>query len=112
MGLFSSAWAGWHLSPVLWVLPPQKSFEAVAKQTERQSSGLFSYFQEAVQLWEVHRSMLPMQELELEKRMERRRQKHSCESQVWARHPGSPHEARAKGHTQTVSCPVALLGGP
>lgn len=54
---------------------------------------LFSYFQEAVQLWEVHRSMLLMQELELEKRLEQQRQKHSCESQVWARHPGSPHEA-------------------
>ncbi|KAM9082498.1 coiled-coil domain-containing protein 180 isoform 4-T7 [Megaptera novaeangliae] len=63
-----------------------KSFKAVAKQTERQSSGLFSYFQEAVQLWEVHRSMLPMQELELETRMELRRQKHSRESQAQEAH--------------------------
>ncbi|XP_033287046.1 coiled-coil domain-containing protein 180 isoform X4 [Orcinus orca] len=63
-----------------------KSFEAVAKQTERQNSDLFSYFQEAVQLWEVHRSMLLMQELELEKRMEQQRQKHSRESQAQEAH--------------------------
>ncbi|XP_029058159.1 coiled-coil domain-containing protein 180 isoform X5 [Monodon monoceros] len=63
-----------------------KSFKAVAKQTERQNSDLFSYFQEAVQLWEVHRSMLLMQELELEKRMEQQRQKHSCESQAQEAH--------------------------
>ncbi|XP_065734855.1 LOW QUALITY PROTEIN: coiled-coil domain-containing protein 180 [Phocoena phocoena] len=63
-----------------------KSFEAVAKQTERQNSDLFSYFQEAVQLWEVHRSMLLMQELELEKRLEQQRQKHSCESQAQEAH--------------------------
>ncbi|XP_059957228.1 LOW QUALITY PROTEIN: coiled-coil domain-containing protein 180 [Mesoplodon densirostris] len=65
-----------------------KSFEAVAKQTERQSSDLFSYFQEAVQLWEVHRSMLSKQELELEKRMEQQRQKHSHESQAQEAHLG------------------------
>nr|XP_030685635.1 coiled-coil domain-containing protein 180 isoform X5 [Globicephala melas] len=63
-----------------------KSFETVAKQTERQNSDLFSYFQEAVQLWEVHRSMLLMQELELEKRMEQQRQKHSRESQAQEAH--------------------------
>ncbi|XP_060009367.1 coiled-coil domain-containing protein 180 isoform X2 [Lagenorhynchus albirostris] len=63
-----------------------KSFEAVAKQTERQNSDLFSYFQEAVQLWEVHRSMLLMQELELEKRMEQQRQKHSRENQAQEAH--------------------------
>ncbi|XP_007472334.1 PREDICTED: LOW QUALITY PROTEIN: coiled-coil domain containing 180, partial [Lipotes vexillifer] len=63
-----------------------KSFEAVAKQTERQSSDLFSYFQEAVQLWEVHRSMLLMQELGLEKRMEQQRQTHSRESQAQEAH--------------------------
>uniref|UniRef100_A0A8C3XB80 Coiled-coil domain containing 180 n=1 Tax=Catagonus wagneri TaxID=51154 RepID=A0A8C3XB80_9CETA len=59
-----------------------KSFEALAKQTEQQSSDLFSYFQEAVQLWEAHQSALLMQELELEKRIEQQRQKHNQENQV------------------------------
>ncbi|XP_054943062.1 coiled-coil domain-containing protein 180 isoform X2 [Physeter macrocephalus] len=63
-----------------------KSFEAVAKQTERQSSDLFSYFQEAAHLWEVHRSMLLTQELELERRTEEQRQKHSRESQAQEAH--------------------------
>uniref|UniRef100_A0A8C4MJJ2 DUF4455 domain-containing protein n=1 Tax=Equus asinus asinus TaxID=83772 RepID=A0A8C4MJJ2_EQUAS len=54
-----------------------------SRQTEQQSADLFSYFQEAVQLWEAHQSMLSVQELELEKRMEQQRQKHSLENQVW-----------------------------
>ncbi|XP_032333918.1 coiled-coil domain-containing protein 180 [Camelus ferus] len=63
-----------------------KSFEAVAKQAEWQSSNLFSYFQEAVQLWETHQGMLLMQELELEKKMEQQRQKHSQENQAQEAH--------------------------
>ncbi|XP_037653212.1 coiled-coil domain-containing protein 180 isoform X3 [Choloepus didactylus] len=59
-----------------------KSFEALAKRTDRQSLDLFGYFQEAVQLWEAHQSVLSVQELELEKRMEQQRQKHSLENQV------------------------------
>uniref|UniRef100_A0A452U5D5 Coiled-coil domain containing 180 n=1 Tax=Ursus maritimus TaxID=29073 RepID=A0A452U5D5_URSMA len=55
-----------------------KSFESLAKQTEWQSSDLFSYFQEAVQLWEAHQSMLSAQDLELEKRMEQQWQKHNA----------------------------------
>uniref|UniRef100_A0A8C7BDP9 Coiled-coil domain containing 180 n=1 Tax=Neovison vison TaxID=452646 RepID=A0A8C7BDP9_NEOVI len=51
------------------------SFEGLAKQTEWQSSDLFSYFQEAVQLWEAHQSALSVLDLELEKRMEQLRQK-------------------------------------
>uniref|UniRef100_A0A8D1M9A2 Coiled-coil domain containing 180 n=1 Tax=Sus scrofa TaxID=9823 RepID=A0A8D1M9A2_PIG len=63
-----------------------KSFEALAKQTEQQSLDLFSYFQEAVQLWEAHQSLLLMQELELEKRIEQQRQKHSQENQAQEAH--------------------------
>nr|XP_054514293.1 coiled-coil domain-containing protein 180 isoform X2 [Pan troglodytes] len=63
-----------------------KSFETLADQTEWQSSHLFKYFQEAVQLWEAHQSELLVQELELEKRMEQHRQKHSLESQVQEAH--------------------------
>lgn len=44
---------------------------------------LFSYFQEAIQLWETHQSMLSVQELELEKRMEQQREEHNLENQVW-----------------------------
>uniref|UniRef100_A0A8C6D525 Coiled-coil domain containing 180 n=1 Tax=Moschus moschiferus TaxID=68415 RepID=A0A8C6D525_MOSMO len=64
-----------------------KSFETVVKWTEQQSSDLFNYFQEAVNLWETHQSVLLMQEMELEKRMEQQRQKHRRENQVWPRHP-------------------------
>uniref|UniRef100_A0A8D1ILE9 Coiled-coil domain containing 180 n=1 Tax=Sus scrofa TaxID=9823 RepID=A0A8D1ILE9_PIG len=63
-----------------------KSFETLAKQTEQQSLDLFSYFQEAVQLWEAHQSLLLMQELELEKRIEQQRQKHSQENQAQEAH--------------------------
>ncbi|XP_036891766.1 coiled-coil domain-containing protein 180 isoform X2 [Sturnira hondurensis] len=59
-----------------------KSFEALAKRAEWQSLDLFSYFQEAVQLWEAHRGVLSVQELELQKRMEQQRQKHSLENQA------------------------------
>ncbi|XP_054440931.1 LOW QUALITY PROTEIN: coiled-coil domain-containing protein 180 [Pteronotus mesoamericanus] len=59
-----------------------KSFEALAKRAEWQSLNLFSYFQEAVQLWEAHQGLLSVQELELEKRMELQRQKHSLEDQA------------------------------
>nr|XP_034491854.1 coiled-coil domain-containing protein 180 [Marmota flaviventris] len=59
-----------------------KSFEALAKQTEWQSSDLFRYFHEAVQLWEMHQNMLSEQELELEKNMEQYREKHSLENQA------------------------------
>ncbi|KFO19096.1 hypothetical protein H920_19559 [Fukomys damarensis] len=58
------------------------SFEALAKQTEWQSSDLFRYFQEAMKLWEVHQSILSQQELELEKRMEHYRQRHNLENQA------------------------------
>ncbi|XP_039090675.1 coiled-coil domain-containing protein 180 isoform X1 [Hyaena hyaena] len=63
-----------------------KSFESLATQTEHQSSDLFSYFQEAVQLWEAHQSMLSEQELELEKRTEQQRRKHSLEEQAQEAH--------------------------
>ncbi|XP_055205993.1 coiled-coil domain-containing protein 180 isoform X4 [Gorilla gorilla gorilla] len=63
-----------------------KSFETLADQTEWQSLHLFKYFEEAVQLWEAHQSKLLVQELELEKRMEQHRQKHSLESQVQEAH--------------------------
>ncbi|XP_033093929.1 LOW QUALITY PROTEIN: coiled-coil domain-containing protein 180 [Trachypithecus francoisi] len=63
-----------------------KSFETLADQTEWQSSDLFRYFQEAVQLWEAHQKELLVQELELEKRMEQHQQKHSLESQVQEAH--------------------------
>ncbi|XP_014441491.1 coiled-coil domain-containing protein 180 isoform X2 [Tupaia chinensis] len=59
-----------------------KSFEALAKKTEWQSADLFNYFQEAVRLWEVHQSVLSVQELELERRMEQHRQKHIVENQM------------------------------
>lgn len=82
----------------------------MAKQAEQQSSDLFSYFQEAVSLWETHQSVLLTQELELEKRMEQQRQKDRRENQVWPRHPGDPSRRGTKGHTQIVSCPWLCLG--
>lgn len=87
-GPSSSPWASQHSRPFLWVLPPQKSFEALAKQTEWQCTDLFSYFQEALQLWETHQNMLSVQDLELEKRMEQQWQMHSLEAQVRPQHPG------------------------
>ncbi|XP_045878631.1 coiled-coil domain-containing protein 180 isoform X3 [Meles meles] len=62
------------------------SFEGLAKQTEWQSSDLFSYFQEAVQLWEAHQSALSVLELELEKRMEQLRQKRSLDEKALEAH--------------------------
>ena len=82
----------------------------MAKQAEQQSSDLFSYFQEAVNLWETHQSVLLMQEVELEERMEQQRQKHTRENQVWPRHPGNPNRTGAKGRTQIASCPWLCLG--
>ncbi|XP_044937536.1 coiled-coil domain-containing protein 180 isoform X3 [Mustela putorius furo] len=58
------------------------SFEGLAKQTEWQSSDLFSYFQEAVQLWEAHQSALSVLDVELEKRMEQLRQKRSLDEKA------------------------------
>ncbi|XP_075415622.1 coiled-coil domain-containing protein 180 [Tenrec ecaudatus] len=58
------------------------SLESLGKQTERQSLDLFHYFQEAVQLWESHRSAVSEQELELEKRVEQHRQKQNQENQA------------------------------
>lgn len=63
-----------------------KSFEALAKQTEWQCTDLFSYFQEALQLWETHQNMLSVQDLELEKRMEQQWQMHSLEAQAQEAH--------------------------
>lgn len=74
--------------PFLWVLQPQKSFEALTKRAEWQSLDLFSYFHEAVQVWEAHQDVLSVQELLLEKRMGQLRRKHSLECQVWLQHPG------------------------
>uniref|UniRef100_G1PZ78 DUF4455 domain-containing protein n=1 Tax=Myotis lucifugus TaxID=59463 RepID=G1PZ78_MYOLU len=61
----------------------EKSFEALAKRAEWQSLDLFSYFREAVQRWEAHQDMLSAQELQLDKRMEQQRRKHSLQCQVW-----------------------------
>uniref|UniRef100_A0A9L0JS22 DUF4455 domain-containing protein n=2 Tax=Equus TaxID=9789 RepID=A0A9L0JS22_EQUAS len=89
--------------PLLWVLPLQKCFEALAKQTEQQSADLFSYFQEAVQLWEAHQSMLSVQELELEKRMEQQRQKHSLENQAQEAHLDKLlDQLRQQSHEETL----------
>uniref|UniRef100_G1LEA4 Coiled-coil domain containing 180 n=1 Tax=Ailuropoda melanoleuca TaxID=9646 RepID=G1LEA4_AILME len=80
-----------------------KSFESLAKQTEWQSSDLFSYFQEAVQLWEAHQSMLSAQDLELEKRMEQQRQKHSLEEQAQeARLDKLLDQLRQQNHEETL----------
>ncbi|XP_069866287.1 coiled-coil domain-containing protein 180 isoform X1 [Dipodomys merriami] len=57
------------------------SFETLAKQTEWQSFEVFRYFKEATKLWETHQSMLQVQEMELEKRIENLRQKNRLESQ-------------------------------
>uniref|UniRef100_F6PSJ0 DUF4455 domain-containing protein n=1 Tax=Equus caballus TaxID=9796 RepID=F6PSJ0_HORSE len=80
-----------------------KCFEALAKQTEQQSADLFSYFQEAVQLWEAHQSMLSVQELELEKRMEQQRQKHSLENQAQEAHLDKLlDQLRQQSHEETL----------
>ncbi|XP_054582862.1 coiled-coil domain-containing protein 180 [Eptesicus fuscus] len=64
----------------------EKSFEALTKRAEWQSLDLFSYFHEAVQLWEEHQDVLSVQELQLEKRMEQQRRKHSLECQAQEAH--------------------------
>uniref|UniRef100_H0X0S9 DUF4455 domain-containing protein n=1 Tax=Otolemur garnettii TaxID=30611 RepID=H0X0S9_OTOGA len=63
-----------------------KSFESLAKQTEWQTTDLFNYFKEAVQLWETHQAKLSTQELELEKRMEQHQQKYNQENQALESH--------------------------
>ncbi|EPQ10416.1 hypothetical protein D623_10019338 [Myotis brandtii] len=60
----------------------EKSFEALAKRAQWQSLDLFSYFREAVQQWEAHQDMLSVQELQLDKRMEQQRRKHSLQCQA------------------------------
>nr|XP_023485315.1 coiled-coil domain-containing protein 180-like [Equus caballus] len=78
-------------------------FEALAKRTEQQSADLFSYFQEAVQLWEAHQSVLSVQELELEKRMEQQRQKHSLENQAQEAHLDKLlDQLRQQSHEETL----------
>lgn len=73
----------------------QKSFEALAKRAEGQSSELFSYFQEAVRLWEAHQGVLSVQELELQKRMEHQRHRHNLENKVRLPAPrAAPTEGR------------------
>ncbi|KAF3821242.1 hypothetical protein GH733_011395 [Mirounga leonina] len=80
-----------------------KSFEGLAKQTECQSSGLFSYFQEAVQLWEAHESVLSAQDLELEKRMEQQQHKHSLEEQAQEAHLDKLlDQLRQQSHEETL----------
>ncbi|XP_066223707.1 coiled-coil domain-containing protein 180 [Saccopteryx leptura] len=59
-----------------------KSFEALAKRAEWQSLDLFTYFKEAVQLWEAQQGVLSAQELELEQRLEQQQQQHSLENQA------------------------------
>ncbi|XP_046507727.1 coiled-coil domain-containing protein 180-like [Equus quagga] len=112
----STGWRGSHVSgallfalgqtalrPLLWVLPLQKCFEALAKRTEQQSADLFSYFQEAVRLWEAHQSMLSVQELELEKRMEQQRQKHSLGNQAQEAHLDKLlDQLRQQSHEETL----------
>ncbi|KAK2120016.1 hypothetical protein P7K49_001402 [Saguinus oedipus] len=81
-----------------------KSFETLADQTEWQSSNLFKYFQEVVQLWEAHQSELLVQELELEKRMEQHRQKHSLESQAQEAHLDRLlDQLRQQSHKETLA---------
>nr|XP_021521172.1 coiled-coil domain-containing protein 180 isoform X6 [Aotus nancymaae] len=81
-----------------------KSFETLADQTEWQSSNLFRYFQEVVQLWEAHQSELLVQELELEKRMEQHRQKHSLESQAQEAHLDRLlDQLRQQSHKETLA---------
>ncbi|XP_044776536.1 LOW QUALITY PROTEIN: coiled-coil domain-containing protein 180 [Neomonachus schauinslandi] len=80
-----------------------KSFEGLAKQTEWQSSSLFSYFQEAVQLWEAHESVLSAQGLELEKRMEQQQHKHSLEEQAQEAHLDKLlDQLRQQSHEETL----------
>lgn len=104
MGPSSSPGGSWHSGPLLWVLQLQKSFEALAKRAEWQSLDLFSYFQEAVQWWEAHQDMLSVQELQLDKRMEQQRRKHSLQCQVWLQLPGELPRGRWEG-----LCPDCLL---
>ncbi|XP_049623618.1 coiled-coil domain-containing protein 180 [Suncus etruscus] len=80
-----------------------KSFEALAKQTEKQSISLFSYFQEAIQLWEAHQNVLSVRELELEKRMEQLRQKQSLEDQFQEAHLDKIlDKLRQQNHEETL----------
>ncbi|KAM8801888.1 coiled-coil domain-containing protein 180 [Rhynchonycteris naso] len=59
-----------------------KSFEDLAKRAEWQSLDLFTYFEEAVQLWEAQQAVLSARELELEQRLEQQQQQHSLENQA------------------------------
>ncbi|XP_069332709.1 coiled-coil domain-containing protein 180 [Eulemur rufifrons] len=82
----------------------EKSFEALAQQVEWQSSNLFSYFQEAAQLWEVHQGKLSVQELDLEKRLEEQQQKHGLENQALeARFDKLLDQLRQQSHKETLA---------
>ncbi|XP_009867033.1 PREDICTED: coiled-coil domain-containing protein 180 [Apaloderma vittatum] len=52
-----------------------RDFEELAKQNEQSCRDLYSYFQEAMDLWDVHRSKLSQQEGELQKKLGECRQK-------------------------------------
>lgn len=110
----SSLRGSWHSGPLLWVPSLQKSFETLAKRTEQQSLDLFHYFREATQLWEAHQSMLSVQKLELEKRMEQQRQKHTLENQVWSQHLGAlplpPPRGGGKAVPGLSAAQMVLLG--
>ncbi|XP_072739470.1 coiled-coil domain-containing protein 180 [Ciconia boyciana] len=52
-----------------------RDFEELAKQNERNCRDLYSYFQEAMGLWDVHQLKLSQQEGELQKRLDECRRK-------------------------------------
>lgn len=60
----------------------KRDFEELAKQNEQNCRDLYSYFQEASNLWDVHQLELSKQEGELQKKLDECRQKQNKLIQV------------------------------
>ncbi|XP_031810767.1 coiled-coil domain-containing protein 180 [Sarcophilus harrisii] len=58
------------------------SLEEAAKQAEVQIEDLFKYLQNTLHLWEVHQNHLIQEEINLEKKIEQNRYKHSYETEL------------------------------
>ncbi|XP_074150124.1 coiled-coil domain-containing protein 180 isoform X2 [Sminthopsis crassicaudata] len=58
------------------------ALEEAAKQAEVQIEDLFKYLQTTLHLWEVHQNHLIQEEINLEKRIEQNRYKHSYETEL------------------------------
>uniref|UniRef100_A0A672UF70 DUF4455 domain-containing protein n=1 Tax=Strigops habroptila TaxID=2489341 RepID=A0A672UF70_STRHB len=65
-----------------WQCDPNKDFEELAKQHDQNCKDLYSYFQEAMGLWDVHQLKLSQREDELQKKLDECRREHDNLTQV------------------------------